>query len=193
MNAEGLANTHGSVGSKFDKRGERVDIRLQAYALMQRCRTTDAFINGLSQAPLTGKGFSIAVGDAEADTVMLDAAVPYVATRNRRDDFAYSTNLYLAPGLEEADMRRAAKRHVCVYRGGYLRWVAETQPPKSLDDVKALLASHEPWAPCRHDGPHGSVTTWSMICLPQDRKILVADGNPCASEYVEYGFCHPKL
>jgi isopenicillin-N N-acyltransferase-like protein len=187
MNAEGLANTHGSVGSRFDKSGERIDIRLFAYRLLRTCRTTDEWLDSLRREPLTGKGFSIAVGDACGSTAMVDAAVPFIAVRDRNRPFAYSTNLYMAPGLENADARPPEKRPVCVYRYGYLRWIEATRPPSSLGELRGLLASHEPWAPCRHAGPHGSCTVWSMIACPEHGKILVANSNPCENDYAEFG------
>lgn len=186
MNAEGLANTHGSVGSVFDKSGMRVDIRLKAYQLMRSCRTTDEFIAGLNEAPLTGKGFNIAVGDAENNTAMLDAAVPFITVRNRNKQFDYATNIYKSPGLENADMRPPEQRKGCVYRYGYLKWKEETAAPRTLNDIKNLLSSHEPWAPCRHGGVHDSQTFWSMINLTETRKILITHGSPCQNEYKEY-------
>jgi predicted choloylglycine hydrolase len=186
INAEGLANTHGSVGSVFDKSGMRVDIRLKAYQLMHSCRTTDEFIVGLNETPLTGKGFNIAVGDAENNTAMLDAAVPFIAVSARNKKFDYATNIYKSPGLENADMRPPEKRDICVYRYGYLKWLEETNPPENLDDIKKLLSCHEPWAPCRHGGPHGSKTLWSMINLTKSGKMLITHGSPCRNEYKEY-------
>ncbi len=186
MNAEGLACTHGSVGSVFDKSGPRVDIRLKGYQLMRTCRTTDDFIAGLNETPLTGKGFNVAMGDAAGNTAMLDAAVPFIAISKRNKKFDYATNIYKSPGLENADMREPGKRDICVYRYGYLKWLEETNPPENLDDIKKLLSCHEPWAPCRHGGVHGSKTFWSMINLTKSRKVLVAHGNPCQNEYKEY-------
>ncbi len=186
MNAEGLANTHGSVGSVFDKSGPRVDIRLKAYQLLLRCRTVDEFISGLNEAPLTGKGFNIAAGDKSGNTVMLDAAIPFIAVRHRNKQFDYATNIYQSPGMEHADMRSPAQREVCLYRYGYLKWREEVNPPDNLNDVKNLLSSHEPWAPCRHGGPHGSKTLWSILCLTEKRKILISHGSPCQNEYKEY-------
>lgn len=187
INAAGLANTHGSVGSRFERSGPRVDIRLQAYDLMLTCRTTDEFLRRLGQRPLTGKGFSIAIGDAAGDTAIIDAAVPFYAVRERGRPFAFSTNLYHAPGLEQADARPPQKRPVCLFRGGYLRWVAETDPPRDPATIRKLLAAHEPWSPCRHGGPHGSRTVWSMLALPQAKEALVADGPPCANAYRRFG------
>lgn len=188
MNAAGLANTHGSVGSVFPRPGIRLDIRLYLYGLMQQCETIDSLMEKLEQLPLTGKGFSIGCGDRNSECAFIDAAVPLIAVRSRNRAFDYSTNLYQTPGLEHADCRAPVKQHICQYRQGYLRWVEETRPPQTLADLQTLLRSHEPWAPCRHGGAHQSVTNWSLICLPQQGKLLLAAGPPCQNNYKEYSF-----
>lgn len=186
MNAAGLANTHGSVGSCFKRPHDSLDIRLRMYQLMRQCRTADELTAGLQASRLTGKGFSIAVGDSNGTTVILDAAIPLVCERDKNSNFAWATNLYETPFLENADCRPHETRHICVYRYGFLHWTAETHPPQSLADIKSLLSSHEPWGPCRHAGAHNALTTWSMICLPQLGKILIAHGPPCIHQYQEY-------
>lgn len=186
MNADGLANTHASVGSRFSRPGPRIDIRLVTYQLMRQCRTLQAFSEALQQTPLTGKGFNVAVADRTGDTAIIDAAVPLIAVRDRQIPFAYATNIYRAPGLENADLRPPQKRDICLLRSGYLRWIESENPPRTLADMKKLLSSHEPWAPCRHGGPHGSVTLWSLIALPQQGRVQVAMGAPCAAPFQEF-------
>ena len=187
MNAEGLANTHGSVGSVFDKSGRRLDVRLRLYQLLRTCRTTREFIEGLTSGPgLTGKGFNILVMDRGGDAAVVEAAVPLIAWRRSSEAFIYSTNHYLAAPLEHADTRTPDGRRTSVYRLGYLDWRAEVDPPTDLAEMQALLASHEPWAPCRHAGPHVSVTEWSMIALPRAGRVLLAPGPPCETEYASY-------
>ena len=185
VNAAGLCNTHGSVGSCFARTGNRLDIRLHLYQLLQSCRCVDELISKLRSIPLTGKGFSIAVGDAEGNSVLLDAAVPFIAERSRNRQFAYSTNLYEYPGLENADMRPASGRNICLWRNGYLKWVENQNPPRTLAQLQKLAASHEPWAPCRHGGIQRSTTDWSVIFQPQQGKVLVAHGHPCEKPYQE--------
>ncbi|NLE53729.1 MAG: hypothetical protein GX617_02220 [Lentisphaerae bacterium] len=183
MNAAGLANTHGSVGSIFPKPVGGLDIRLWAYRLMNTCRTTADFIAGLRQIPLGGKGFSIAVGDAEAETAFIDAAVPQVAVRDRNSAFDFSTNLYRSPGLGNADRRPADKRLLCETRTEYLRRQA---PPQDLAGLQHLLRDHStPNSPCRHAA---SRTTDSMIFLVHSGKALISSGPPCRYPYLEYSF-----
>jgi hypothetical protein len=186
INAEGLANTHGSVGSVFDKSGDRVDIRLATYHLMRNCSKVKEFCAKLSEMSLTGKGFNIIAGDAKRKSVIVEAAVPLIACRAFGQKFFYTTNHFISNALENADMRSPEGKVISTYRLGYLDWVAKTNPPESLDDVKNILSSHEPWAPCRHGGAHVSETYWSQICLPEKRKMFVSHGAPCEVEYSEY-------
>jgi predicted choloylglycine hydrolase len=183
MNAEGVANTHGSVGSIFAKAGNRIDIKLYLYHLMRVCKSLAEIIEGLRSVPLTGKGFSIAVGDAGKETAFLDAAVPEIGVRDRNRDYDYSTNLYRASGLEHADLRSEDRRQICRNRSEYLKG----RDVRSLSQLKELLSDHQsPWAPCRHGRESGSKTTWSVVALTEQNKFLVAAGHPCSNPYEEY-------
>jgi predicted choloylglycine hydrolase len=187
-NAAGLALGHASVGSIFPRPGPRIDIRLWSYGLLRECRTTSEFLARLGAAPLTGKGFNVVAVDRAGTTAVVEAAVPVLARRDEDAPFVFATNHYVTAELREADRRTPRGKEVSTYRFGYLKWVAETEPPGSLADIQRILASHEPWAPCRHGGPHGSVTLWSMIALPRDGRLLLAAGPPCRTPYEELPF-----
>lgn len=185
MNGEGLANTHGSVGSKFERGGDRVDIRLAVMHAMQYCKTAREFLEKLQSFPLTGKGFSIAVGDRDGHSFFLDAAVPKLVKRSENVPFAYSTNLYYAPEVEFADMRDPDYRPFCVERS---RYIEKQEPPHDLAGIKRLLADHSSrYAPCRHGGEAHSLTKWSLIALPEKGVIHLADGLPCETAYETIG------
>lgn len=188
MNAEGLANTHGSVGSVYDKSGNRIDIRLAGYHLMKHCRRVHEFYEKLNDMSLTGKGFNIIVGDAEKTSLIIEAAVPLIAHRGLNKTFFYTTNHYITEALRFADMRSPEGKVISTYRLGYLDWISKMNPPESLEDIRRILSSHDPWAPCRHGNAHVSETFWSQICLPVQRKMLVSHGPPCEVEYSEYQF-----
>ena len=186
MNGEGLANTHGSVGSIFERSGDRVDIRLVVMHAMQYCRSSAEFLEKLQSFPLTGKGFSIAVGDRTGHSFFLDAAVPKLVKRSEDVPFAWSTNLYYAPEVEFADMRAPDYRPFCVERS---RYVEKHEIPHDLAGIKRLLADHSCcYAPCRHGGKAHSLTKWSMIALPEKRELYLADGLPCETPYAKIGF-----
>jgi hypothetical protein len=186
MNATGLATCHNSVGSRFPKGGDRIGIRLWTHHLMRTCRTVAQFADGLRQVPLTGKGFNIVAADADGDTCVFEAAVPRVDQRDRGEGFVYATNHYASEALADADRRRPRDKRISQDRLGYFRWVAETNPPASVEDVEAILRSHEPWAPCRHGGPHDSYTLWSMVSVCRERRVRVAQGPPCEHAYEDH-------
>ncbi|NMA42607.1 MAG: hypothetical protein GX946_04415 [Oligosphaeraceae bacterium] len=185
MNEEGLANTHGSVGSKYDKSGLRLDIRLAMMQGMTQCRTTRELLDFLQRIPLTGKGFSIALGDKSGETCFLDAAVPRLVTHSHNVDFSFSTNLYRAAEVANMDQRTEAVRALATRRSAYIEKLQHK--PEDLEQIQGLLRDHSsPWAPCRHGGESVSVTRWSMICLPQAGQVFVADGFPCQTPYLKY-------
>ena len=188
MNAEGLANTHGSVGSKLPRPFPAVDIRLWTYVLLRRCSTTDEFLAGLALTPLTGKGFNIVVGDVAGDVCVVEAAVPVIGSHSRREPFVFATNHYVTPELAEADQRTPEGKEVSVYRLGYLKWVRATAQPRDTTTLQGLLRSHDPWGVCRHGGPHSSTTLWSMIAQCEAREVLVCGGHPCEGDFVPIGF-----
>jgi hypothetical protein len=186
MNAAGLANTHASVGSVFDKSGNKVDIRLAVYHLMRHCSNVKDFYEKLSDMSLTGKGFNIIAGDVRKTSLIIEAAVPLIASHGLNSKFFYATNHFVTKALMNADARSPQAKLISTYRLGYLDWVLKTSPPESLENIKKILASHEPWAPCRHAGANVSETYWSQICLPEQRKMLVSAGSPCNVGYTEY-------
>ena len=188
MNAEGLANTHGSVGSKLPRPFPAVDIRLWVYVLLRQCTTTDEFLAGLSRIPLTGKGFNIANGHLSRHTCVVEAAVPALGIRSRREPFVFATNHYVTPELAEADQRTPGGKEISIYRLGYLKWVKATVPPQDTAALQAILRSHDPWGVCRHGGPHSSTTLWSMIAQCEPREVLVCGGHPCEGDFVPVGF-----
>ena len=186
INAGGLANTHGSVGSVFQPPTPAVDVRLAVYALMRYEKRVTPFMEKLRALPLTGKGFNIVVGDRDGNTAVLEAAVPVVQSRNINEPFVYATNHYVSEGLKQSDRRSPRGKEISRYRLGYLEWRALTDPPSTLEGVRSLLQSHDPWAPCRHGGAHVSATEWSMINVTAEGKTLIAIGSPCRNAYKEF-------
>ncbi len=183
MNAAGVVNSHNSVGSIYEAPQHAIDARMWAYFQMRRCETTAAFITAMQSLPLGGKGYNIVIVDEHGDTVVLEAALPMVVARDRGKPFVYATNHYVSEHLTQADRRKPEHKIVSVHRHGYLKWQDETTRPQSVADIKKILASPEPWSPCRHGGPHLAHTDWSILGLPRQRQLHVATGSPDENPY----------
>lgn len=188
LNSSGLANTHGSVGSIYERPGIRLDIRLRFYQLMRKCRTVEEVLAEVLSIPLTGKGFAIALGDCSGDNAMLDAAVPCVHLRSRRKTFEFATNLYETPGLENADTRTPEGKIIGQQRREFLRKIADNSPPQSLPELLGILRLHGDGAPCRHGEGEKSRTFWSMVALSNEKRLLLCDGFPCQHDYKNFAF-----
>lgn len=186
MNGAGLASTHGSVGSVFSRCPSDIDIKLAGYHVMRHARTVEEFKNSLRKFNLSGKGFNILIGDASGNTLILEAAVPLLIERAHNKKFLYSTNHYISECIKNSDGRTPKGKEISTYRFGYLKWREESNPPENMKNLKAILSSHEPWAPCRHAGPHVSETQWSMICVTKTKTVLLADNNPCKNKYMSF-------
>ena len=109
-----------------------------------------------------------------------------LAERGRGEAFLYATNHFVSPDLRPRDPLSRDRLRLTIYRMGYLRWVEGTDPPRTTGELAALMTSHEPWAPCRHGGPHVSSTVWSAMALIRERRLLACGGSPCRSSYREY-------
>ena len=105
MNAEGVAVGHSSVGSQFQQSDRYVPIRLWAYELLSRARTTSEFVRGMTEIPLRGKGYAATCVDAEGTAVGIDAACPLLQIREPADGASglHAVNCYQHPALLHAD------------------------------------------------------------------------------------------
>lgn len=188
LNAEGLANTHGSVGSTLPRPDRSLDIRLAAYHLMRHVSCVADFVNGLRRFPLTGKGFNVVVADADGRNAVIEAAVPELMVRDQDKPFVYTTNHFLSDVFNAVDTRSPEGKEISTLRLGYLKKIEETNPPAELEQLKNILSSHDSWAPCRHGGVQHSFTEWSLIADISNRQIMLAGGAPCRHSYKTIGF-----
>jgi isopenicillin-N N-acyltransferase like protein len=186
MNGSGLANGHNSVGSSLGRVPGSIEIRLWAYHLMARCSTSEEFLQGLLSVPLNGKGFNVVTADAGRNGCVLECAVPKVVPRGLGEPFVYATNHYITDALKDADGRTPDQKQISIYRYGYLAWQDRMHRPGDEGDIRRLLKSHEPWAPCRHGQAHQSHTLWSIIAAPEQGRMDAAFGPPCTQEYTRY-------
>jgi|GEM_PF-1456721 len=186
INAAGLVTSHNSTGSKNDKSGELLDIRLRSYDALRSCETVDSFWQNLQEQPLTGKGYNIAVADAQDNAGVIEAAVPELRLRGTEEQFAFATNHYVLDEFAEADNRKPDAKVITQNRYEHLKEVAAKNAPRDLEGLKSVLRDSEGWGPCRYGGATKSETLWSMIGIPSERKLLVTDGAPEYMEYTEY-------
>lgn len=187
MNAEGVAVGHSSVGSRFQQSDDFVPIRPWSYEVMMKSRTTEDFVRNLSSLPTRGKGYSITCVDAHGSTCSIDAACPLTQVNRPRTAGApcHCVNCYQHPHLAEADRRNEAGKQNALARWRLLDQKTAEKAECTLDEMMTLLRYHGNPSICRHGGKDQSHSHYSMIGLPQSRRVLYAHGYPCQTEFSE--------
>ena len=212
MNAEGVAVGHSSVGSVFGQSDHFAPIRLRAYEVLSRARSTADFVRLMLATPLRGKGYAAVCVDAHGDARGIDAACPLFQTRYPAAGAAgvHAVNCYQHPALLHADRRPPDGKLDAHQRWHFLdRALGAGDGPPSEVDVsdgcgddatvprptdpgydlafaRALLHHHgDVVSLCRHGEPLGYHSEYSMIGLPASRRLLFCDIHPCQRDYQE--------
>ncbi len=187
MNSEGLAVGHSSVGSIFQQSDHHVPIRLWAYEGMLRSRTTVDFVRHMASLPTRGKGYSILCVDSHGTTCSIEAPCPLIQVRRPESEHRHMNcvNYYQLPNLANADRRSEVGKQNAEVRRRFLDHKLSEEIDFSLEDMKKLLRHHGDPSICRHGVQDGSYTEYSMIGVPQSRRVLFLSGYPCENEFAE--------
>lgn len=94
-------------------------------------------------------------------------------------------NCYQLPALADADRRTESGKCNAKARQRFLEQSLSDLSDYSIVDMTAILRHHGHPSICRHGGTEDSHTEYSMIGIPQSRRVLFADGNPCQDTYQE--------
>lgn len=191
MNAEGVAVGHSSVGSVYQQSDAFPPIRLWAYDVLMRARTTGEFVEQMASTPLRGKGYSIVCVDRHGSACSVEAPCPLVQVRAPRSPRGvHCVNCYQLPELAAADRRTPEGKADALARWALLDAVlaAEGSESLGLDFAKRLLRRHgddDHPGLCRHGECQDMHTEYSMIGLPAQGRVLFQQGHPCQEAYGE--------
>ena len=94
-------------------------------------------------------------------------------------------NCYQLPMLADADRRSESGKCNAKARQRFLEQSLSELSDYSLADMKTILRHHGQPSICRHGGTDDSHTEYSMIGIPQSRRVLFVDGNPCQGTFQE--------
>lgn len=121
-----------------------------------------------------------------ASQLGLAGGVSHPARRGTHPEgHVHCVNLYQSPALAEADRRKPAAKELAVRRRRMLDAKLAKGGRFDPEHMKALLRSHGQPTVCRHGGPDGSHTEYSLIGLPAQGRVLFRRGSPCAGAYGE--------
>lgn len=186
MNAEGLCIGSSSVGSVFQRTNRHVPLRFWSYLVMQRSRTTEEYVEAMSERPLRGKGFSLLCADRNGIAVSLEAPSPLIQVRRSVGaSMINCVNRYQIPALADADRRTPEGKANADARIRFFEEEAGRGGSFDLGRMKRILRHHGSPSVCRHgDEQDPGMTEYSYICVPAQGRVLCLNGRPCENEYV---------
>ncbi len=186
MNAEGLAAGHSSVGSKFRQSPRNVSARLWIYEGMFKSGKTRDFAVHLTSMPLYGKGFSMVAVDSDGRMCSAEIACPLVQLRwpEKGEKAMNCVNCFQLPQLKDYTNRTPERLANARGRKTFLEKAPASEVP-GLRVVKNILRYHGDYSVCRHGGKDLSHTTYSLIGLSCEGKVLFREGYACGGEYEE--------
>jgi isopenicillin-N N-acyltransferase like protein len=160
-----------------------------------RQRSIGAALRILCQS---ARGFLYHVlASAEGDIIGFESTSEEFQILQPDNDILVHSNHYLSDGFKQVDGAYTAFRDFpdTFLRTTRIRRLMEKHYGDITPDVMMdILSDHNnyPNSICRHpdtNAPSGLLgeTLASVIMVPEDRKMLIAYGNPCRCEFVEYG------
>ena len=160
-----------------------------------RQRSIGAALRVLCQA---ARGFLYHVlASGEGDIIGIESTSDEFQILQPEDDILVHSNHYLSDNFKQVDGAYTTFRD---FTDTFLRITRIRKLMKkhngdiTAESMMEILSDHNnfPNSICRHPDPASpgalvNKTLASVIMVPEDRKMFIAYGNPCQSEYMEYG------
>lgn len=181
MNEDGLSFSGTTVSSRDVRYG--VPKPFLGRSILHRCSNVTEAREALMAAPRTTGGNAM-LSDASGDVQIIECSAAKCALMNPHNGFVASTNHYTDDelyGLSPPDTTSSEARLLRV------NWLLKHSDKKDLDTMFAIASDHEhepnDLTICRH----GNINTVSsLVFVPLDKCIWIADGVPCSNSFKQY-------
>ncbi|NVM52425.1 MAG: linear amide C-N hydrolase [Candidatus Helarchaeota archaeon] len=183
----------------FDRTHRGIPTGIIVQEALETCASADEAIEFIKNTKRSS-GANLTVGDSK-NAYVIEVSRKKYGVRTPENGVLAETNHYIHPDMLsenipefpvlrysfkplEDELITTHKRYETEVR--FLN-TARAKGKLTMDDLKAILRSHEPnkkHSPCNH-GPVGG-TLASMITKPVDREMYIAIGQPCLTTYEKY-------
>lgn len=183
VNSAGLALC-GAALIPVETNWDGVPIMVTIDQMLRRCGSVDEAIEMARRLPPINYGANIMVADREGRLALIQRLPLQLKVRRPTDGVLFNTNHPLSSALlskvnQEASLMASSQQR---YRK-LERLVPRV--PRTPSGIMQVLRDHaEPGAICQH-GSTGWFTCASYLLVPAQRRMLVAEGSPCAVPYEE--------
>ena len=190
INQEGLCVATGSLLPCDD--GEAgIERMTLARIVLQVASNVDEAIALISCFNLIRLGLYFLLVDASGKACVVEKGIAHQGFRfPDHNGVIFATNFYMAPV-----MRKYIDRSAFYYQNALERYVtllniaSSSLPQEGLKGMQKVLRDHSFTGPiCAHFEQLGLCSLFAYIVLPEERKMMIADGYPCQVTFQEFGF-----
>lgn len=203
LNEHGLCIAY-NYGLTTEKMQARLPITLLVQEILENCKTTDEAVNIIKNFRYPNAAI-LTIADRNSDIVSVEITPEHIGIRKPEKGYLVNTNFFLCDETKKYDIPRSARYSAKAPRGIRGRRIHETNELRYrraidiIEDMNKLDENDLIKILCDHANGVGSENTIcrhgeffntqvSAIFYPRRRKILIAFGYPCSSEFQEYIF-----
>jgi len=141
----------------------------------------------ISEFAIIASGVNIMLTDAKRGVAVIEKTPINQAIRRPKKKVIFCTNHPVSSDMEDGLVDDASFLRNSHARYDNLSSITR-KTSWTVRDMQNLLRNHNrPGAICQH-GQESLYTMASYILLPEKRKVLMTNGNPCKSKFLEYTF-----
>jgi len=136
--------------------------------------------------PQRASNYNNIIADAHGEVYSMEGSATDCEAIYIADDILAHANHYVSPAMRQYEADRNTIGNSILRHNRALRLLRDNFGRLSPELFQTLLADHAnyPASICKHDGE--SVTVFSMIVNPAERRAWIGHGRPCQTTYYEY-------
>jgi predicted choloylglycine hydrolase len=199
LNEKGLALGEASI--HFHAQNQNGTVRnLLLRPLLHECATVNEAVEFLQKHPPISAGFHFALVDQSGNAAIVERSPVEQNVRRSNDKAIFCTNHTATPSLRALEKSRGKEgdQNSDARFENMQRLTSESDLELSLDSLMTVLTYHDKnGGMCQHGDPdfrgesssfYPLFTQRAFISIINSKKLLVANGNPCSNELLEFSF-----
>ena len=168
--------------------------------LLHECDNVKEAVKFLNDHPPLSAGFHFALVDQSGNAAVVERSPKEQSVRWSSGEIIFCTNHTVTPymRIQEKSRGKEGDRNSDMRYDNLIKLTQKDNFRKTLDTMKDILKYHDTFGGiCQHGDPsyqgekqlfYPMVTIRAFINIIKERKLLIANGNPCINDYFEFQF-----
>lgn len=185
LNEKGLAIGGASVGAS--DRANGIIVYMLSRLVLQNCKNVEDALVFLAEHKARSSGLNYMLVDSSGNVAAVEKSPTKQGVRKPKDGAVYFTNFFLASEMKQFYRGKKGYTDPQERYENIASLINEQKGKFTLDFMKHILTNHRyPGSICRHGGRDIYRTYYSLLAIPNERKLFISEGNPCKNKLIEY-------